>query len=236
MRITIVKKSQILGALCLILFVFLITYWTAEWLGVSQDIEPLLKGPPQFIVLSLVVAFAVYFRQISISAEDLWDKIREEEEEAFFYPIGRQHTEDKMRSLERTSENLSIVAPFMVALTIFITIRIVFDSILRFPNSPFQGVDGALGIIPGILPMVDFVIAVWILVLFLAFAQMHSSAIKRNEKIRADVKNYVQEFRPVKSNTVETRTRPVNAEVANTSAVRPDPHQPQMDKENKKND
>ena len=166
-----------------------------EWLGDSRDIHPLLEGPPQFIVLSLILAISAYLRQLSTSADAFWDQIREGE--VFLYPLGEQHTVKKMHALEITCKRLAIVAPFMITLSIVVAARIVFDSILRFPNPPFEGV-------ASLFPLVDFIIAVWMFSLFGALTVMHAKASERNENIRVEAKAYVDREHPLPDHAGET--------------------------------
>jgi len=84
--------------------------------GIQRDplVDPVLKGAPQFIVLSLVVAFAVYLRQVSTNASELRDKIREGN--VWNYPAA--HSKQRMEALDGISEKISVAAPFMILLTI----------------------------------------------------------------------------------------------------------------------
>jgi len=79
--------------------IFVVTLAGMAWgahrcFGDQRDpsVEPVLKGAPQFIVLSLVVAFAVYLRQVSTNASELRDKIKSGT--MWNYPLGTAHTED----------------------------------------------------------------------------------------------------------------------------------------------
>src|ERR1700688_1009092 len=73
------KKFWLIAA---IFFVILVvsTIIAFRWLGDAryQNADNLLKGPPQFIVLSLVVALAVYLRQLAAGAMEFRDKIKNE--------------------------------------------------------------------------------------------------------------------------------------------------------------
>jgi len=68
------------------------------------------------LFLSLVVAFAVYLRQVSTNASELRDKIKSGT--MWNYPLGTAHTEDKLQALDGICEKIGITAPFMILLTI----------------------------------------------------------------------------------------------------------------------
>jgi hypothetical protein len=59
--------------------------------GIVISKEPLLKGPPEFILLALVVAFTAYLRQVHVSAIEQRDKIRKGE--VWNYPLHRPYHE-----------------------------------------------------------------------------------------------------------------------------------------------
>jgi hypothetical protein len=140
--------------------IFVVTLTGVIWgthrcLGDQRDtsVEPILKGAPQFIVLSLVVAFAVYLRQVSTNASELRDKIKRGKE--WNYPLGAAHTEDKLQALDGVCEKIGITAPFMILLTIASAGRIVFDALLKFPRL-------ALLHIGWVLFLMDLGIALWV--------------------------------------------------------------------------
>ena len=160
-----------------------------SYLGESrhQGVDNLLKGPPQFIVLSLVVAFAVYLRQVGSAAMELRDKIKDGK--VRLYPLGQKFTETKLENLEKTYENLSLAAPFLIAITVVVSLRVVFDSILRFESSIF-------GSYRWFLTIADFLIAEWLSLCFLALAALHFFARRRDERIRAAARDFENERDP----------------------------------------
>ena len=147
----------------------------------------LLKGPPAFIVLSLVVALSVYLRQIDIAAVSTWDQIRAGG--AFQYPLERSHTRAKLKALDQTDERLSTVAPFMIVLTIVIALRIVFDAVWRFQGE-------MAGWVMRVCFAADLLIVGSMLVVFLALAVLHAEAQRTEKRIRAEAKAYLKRKKP----------------------------------------
>lgn len=162
--------------------------------------DPILKGAPQFIVLSLVVAFAVYLRQVNTNASELRDKINSGQ--VWNYPVESDHAEDKMQALDGVCEKLGIAAPFLILLTIVAAGRIVFDALLKFPLLAQRKLNW-------ILFLVDLGIALWIFLLFVALAIVHRKGRKRDDGIRIAVRADEDKNRP----TVQSmRERQVGSE------------------------
>jgi hypothetical protein len=165
-------------ALAIFIAILIGVIWgTRHWLGDQRDasIEPALKGAPQFIVLSLVVAFAVYLRQVSTNASELRDKIKSGT--MWNYPLGTAHTEDKLQALDGICEKIGITAPFMILLTIAAAGRIVFDTLLKFPRLVSLHVSW-------VFFLVDLGIALWVFFLFAALAIFHTRGRRRDNNIR----------------------------------------------------
>jgi len=154
-----------------------VTWGIHRCLGDQRDasVEPVLKGAPQFIVLSLVVAFAVYLRQVSTNASELRDKMKRGKE--WNYPPGTAHTEDKLQALDGVCEKIGITAPFMILLTIAAAGRVVFDALLKFP--PLASLH-----INWVLFLVDLGIALWVFFFFVALAIFHTRGRRRDNNIR----------------------------------------------------
>lgn len=158
------------------------TVWLVSWrtggpkLNTNQPL--LLQGAPQFIVLSLVVVFAAYLRQVSAGAVELRSKIRGGE--VWNYPPDRgyRYVADKMEALGNTVYSLSLAAPFLISLAILAAVRIVLDGASRF---------GA-GKIPRLLYHMDLAIAIWLLVLFSVLALVHSLARAEDERIQFEAR------------------------------------------------
>jgi len=161
-----------------------------------QNADNLLKGPPQFIVLSLVVALAVYLRQLAAGAMEFRDKIRNER--VRLYPSGQRFTEAKAKNLERIYEILGLTTPFLIALALVLSLRIVFDSILRFESSVFADYRW-------VLTVADFLIAEWLFWFFLFLAALHFFLRRTDERIRAAARDYENEHPPPIRESVGTR-------------------------------
>jgi hypothetical protein len=158
---------------------------------------PLLSGPPAFTLISLLVAFAVYLRQVSDRAIELWTKIKAGEEK--IYPCGEDHTNQKLAALENTHENLDIAAPFLISLVVLVTVRITIDATQRFPSPPQFNPAKTL-------PMLDLLIVVWISSLFLILGSVHYFARRKGEQVRASTNTFFAS--PSQSATPQPQSKP----------------------------
>jgi hypothetical protein len=147
--------------------------------GANVCIDPLLKGAPQFIVLSLIVVFAAYLRQVFVGAVEMRNKIIGGE--IWNYPSGRGYgfVRNKIKALDKTADALSLVGPLMIWLAVFAVIRIGLDGISKFASSPRW--------IPGILVHFDLGIAVWLLIIFGMLGYFHFRAKRDDDDIQREL-------------------------------------------------
>jgi hypothetical protein len=99
--------------------------------GIVPSKEPLLKGPQEFILLALIVAFTAYLRQVHMSAIEQRDKIRKGE--VWNYPLHKpyhEYTMAKVKALDNVAESLAIASPFLIWLFILVAFRIVVEAAL----------------------------------------------------------------------------------------------------------
>ena len=144
--------------------------------GPNVRTDPLLKGAPQFIVLSLVVVFAAYLRQLSSGAVELRNKIVGGE--IWNYPPDRGYSfvQKKVEALDETADTLSVVGPLLIWLAVFATIRIGFDAISKFV-SPWSW-------IASLLVWFDLGIAIWLFCTFACLGGFPFAARREEDKIR----------------------------------------------------
>jgi hypothetical protein len=144
------------------------------WLPEPQN-DTLFAGPPQFIVLSLIVALGLYLRQVSVHALELRDKIQLGD--AWKGQYQKRYATQKIRQLEKTSETIMLVSPFVILLTLFVGIRIASDDVCRFfydskhvPRAFYAG---------------DLVIGIGLLAMLFGLGIAHFVARSRDSEIRA---------------------------------------------------
>jgi NADH:ubiquinone oxidoreductase subunit 3 (subunit A) len=104
-----------------------------------MDNTPILNGAPAFIILGFTVALAAYLRQVSLSAQDLIEKIKSNIVSSFPYDAGnivQEHTREKLKLLENTRDNLSKVTRPLFILMLVIAIRIILFAIAKM--KPFD--------------------------------------------------------------------------------------------------
>jgi uncharacterized integral membrane protein len=186
-------------------------FLAAKFLGEYKDPQttPLLQGPPQFILLALIVALSVYLRQVNAGAFELREKIRTGQ--AWNYPLRARYkvyTQEKLDALESVSEKLSIAGPLMILLFLLIASRIFTESILRYFSKTVQQSKWVFAL--------DLVIAGWVFLTFLLLARTHFSARKRDDEIRAVAKDFEGEIlAAIESGvTTQTESRPESSGLA----------------------
>jgi hypothetical protein len=142
-----------------------------------------LSGPAPFALLALIIAFAVYLRQVSNRAMDTIASIHARREREMF-PPGEKHTTLKLDALRSTHNNLEIAAPFMIFLIVAIVSRITIDVLARFPNP----LDWGLAFL---VPLIDLVIMVWVCLLFGVLGLVHFSARGNDTVIRKQTDEFI---------------------------------------------
>lgn len=96
--------------------------------------EPLLSGPPEFIILLLFAALALYLRQVNLNASDLRYKIRHGE--LWDVQPERKYQTEKLGQLQWTSDTIMNISPFLFALILIVCAKIIYDSLCRFYYAP----------------------------------------------------------------------------------------------------
>ena len=94
-----------------------------------QGNDLLLSGPPEFIMLAIIVAFGAYLRQVSLYAAELRDRLIHGD--VWNFPRGEEYTEAKIAEAENISNTIRLVSPFMILMILGVCARIVFDSAVR---------------------------------------------------------------------------------------------------------
>jgi hypothetical protein len=123
--------------------------------------SPLLSGPPEFIILSLLAALALYLRQVNLNAADVHYKIRHGE--LWKAPPEDAFRPQKLKQLRQTSATILGVTPFMFVVILVVCGRIVYDTLCRYYAKPW--------IEP--LYALDFLIVVWLWFIFLGLTIAH---------------------------------------------------------------
>lgn len=136
--------------------------------------DPLLSGPPQFVILALIVAFAVYLRQVSLHAAELRERIVHGE--AWNYPPTEDFAKDKMMEADKTCDLIRFVSPFMILMIIAVSCRIVCESWVRliYPR----------GTTPAFLFSTDLFIAMCLFLGFFGLVMGHRTARSVDDRIR----------------------------------------------------
>ena len=190
------KKHILVWAIFLVLMSLMICFW--GWPHLSEPLPShrsartqlpppslILVGPAIFTLLALIIAFAVYLRQVSSRALEMITKIHANEEK--LYPKGFDHTDMKLKSLLRTRDNLDITARFMIALIIVIALRIIVEVLARFPNPPDWGGDF-------VLPLADLLIMLWVFLLFFVLGTVHLLARQDDIKVYTKTEEYIATY------------------------------------------
>lgn len=165
--------------------------WLARFMYLTTDgsvlKDPLLKGPPQFILLALIVALSAYLRQVRSSAVEQRDKIANGD--LWNYPMDSpfvSFTERKLELLDSVANNLTLATPFFIILFVILTIRAGLDAIDRFRDLG--------GWVARALCVADFIIVIWVLAIFIAITLSHFRARFRDDRIRAVARDHEGEI------------------------------------------
>lgn len=151
--------------------------------------DPLLKGPPQFILLALIVALSAYLRQVRSTAVEQHDKIANGG--VWNYPLDSPYlvfTKRKLKLLDGVANNLTVASPFFIVLFVVITGRAGIDALDRFRHpGGFEFTQ--------ILCIIDFIIVIWVFLAFLGLTVSHFITRIRDDRIRAVARDFEDEIR-----------------------------------------
>jgi hypothetical protein len=94
-----------------------------------RDTVPLVSGPPEFIILAIIVALAAFLRQVGVQATELRDKIVVGD--VWNYPPDSGYAKKKIAVAEKTCEAIRVVSPFMILMIVAVCGRIAWDAVVR---------------------------------------------------------------------------------------------------------
>jgi len=163
-----VRLILILGAIS----AFVIAVWV-YFIDHSQG-DLLLSGPPEFIILAIIVAFGAYLRQVSIHASDSRNKILAGEE--WRLPPDKAYSKEKMKELDKTYQTIRLVSPYMIGMVLVASGRIVFDSVVRVTTVKRDN--------PRILYSLDVFLAITLFLAFVGLAIAHFVARRADDGIQ----------------------------------------------------
>src|SRR5437762_11968974 len=135
----------------------------------------LLGGPGGLTILALVVALSAYLRNVSQTANETRQEIRDNDVK--LYPYVRDDTNNnrvdctliKLSALDNTYENLHIAAFFLIAMSLTIAIRLFVETLLRLNVGWTLRHQLEIRIC-------DALILEWVVIAFIALAVMHRRA------------------------------------------------------------
>jgi hypothetical protein len=159
-----------------------------------QPTITLLGSPPAFILLALIVALGGYLRSIAVDAVDRINKIKSGENSKL-YPIGKEHTESKLKSLQATRDRLDFVASLIIFLAIIVSLRLLWQAALYVTASDDGSVHRLLsGIYHSdlLLRSVDLLIVVSIVVLLVFLGISHSISIRAERNNRKKLEEFLE--------------------------------------------
>jgi len=142
--------------------------------------EPLLSGPPQFVILSLIAALALYLRQVNLNAIDLRYKIQHGQ--LWNLSPESEYADEKAERLEETSNTIMLVSPFLFALILAVCGRIICDSFSRFSYESRTA--------PNAFYVLDCLIAVWLSLTFLGLTIADFVVRYKDNRIQRKIRSY----------------------------------------------
>jgi hypothetical protein len=172
-----------LGALVLILALSLCVFLHhLNWPRDYKD-SSLLGGSGGLAVFAIAVALSAYLRSVAGTADEKREKIRAGKVPLFpaVNPDNKDGrtacTEQKLKALDQTFENLQVAANFLIFLTLLLAIRLSAESVSRL--SSYFSTRGQLA-----FRAWDLVILEWLTLAIAALGLMHWFARNRDERIR----------------------------------------------------
>jgi hypothetical protein len=170
---------RLLAIAAIVAVVTALMLWKSRLWSPPSSNQLLLSGPPEFIVLALIVSLGLYLRQVSLHAVELADKIRNRE--TWATPSHEKLRDKKIEQLDETSAMIELVSPFMILLSIAVGVRIVCDSIFRFRDQ----IEAARRF----LFSFDVIIAVGLLGTLMGLGYAHFDARRKDKRIRKDLRS-----------------------------------------------
>ena len=168
-----------------IALIFLALILTLCWCLVTGDFsmpkpegDPLLGGPGGLTVLAIVVALSAYLRGVASNADERRDDVRQLILDETVNGRKKDIYQRKLNRLNGTCENMHVAAPLMMWLTIFMTARLVLESLIR---------GGMLQSYRLFARRADFLILTWLLLTFITLFVLHHYAWRHDEEIRGDL-------------------------------------------------
>lgn len=149
-----------------------------RWLPTPKNIA-LFSGPPEFIVLSLIVALGLYLRQVNLHARELQEKIRDGA--ILTKPHEKLYVMEKMQQLENTSRTIMTVSPFVIFLMLIVGFRIAADDVCRFFYDEHH--------VPRVLYGFDLVIATGLFTMLSGLAVAHFRSRRHDLRIRGMIRS-----------------------------------------------
>jgi len=146
--------------------------------GTAPNSEPLLSGPPEFIILSLIAALALYLRQVNLNTLDL--RYRIFHQELWNLPPEQLYRMAKLQFLQQTSDAILVASPFMFLLILAVCAWIIGDVYSRFYYLPRRG--------PMILYQLDILIVVWLTLTFIGLTFAHFYVRYYDDQIEGEVR------------------------------------------------
>ncbi len=141
---------------------------------------PLFNGPPQFVILSLMTALALYLRQVNLNATEMLYKIRHRK--LWNRTPESDYADEKAQRLEATSTIIMVVTPYLFGLILVACGRIIADSYSRFSYSATTA--------PNMFYKLDCLLTIWISLVFCGLTAAHFIVKRRDEKIRCKVRDH----------------------------------------------
>ncbi len=172
--------------------------------------DPLLKGPPQFILLTMIIGLSAYLRQVRAAAVELRDKIAAGS--VWNYPLQPPYlvfTRRKIRLLDEVSSTLTTISPFFILLFVAIATRAGFDAVDRLSELG--------GASTRVLYVVDLLIVGWVFLGVVGLAYSHFVSRVQDDKIRVVARSFEEEIiRKTKSHQIEKQVEaPTQRQAAN---------------------
>ena len=139
-------------------------------------------SPAVLVLIAIAIAVAAYLRQVAEKATELMDRIQGGR--VPLYPLGEEHTEKKLRALERTRIVLGKVAPYTIWFVMLLGFRALLQALLALTPVVISHRQSIVNALEATFPIPDFVFLLWFQVLLIAFYIMHKRSRERDDRVR----------------------------------------------------
>jgi Na+/melibiose symporter-like transporter len=135
--------------------------------------SPAFNSPASVTMLALIVALAVYLRQVSSTTQDRIEALLTSSADHVLWPRDERHTHDRIELLKNTRAIIERITPLVFATSVACALRVIVYAASSLPYYPSSW--------NGVFSWIDIALASFVCTLIVGMWIAHS-ALKRKEK------------------------------------------------------